>query len=73
MALIEGADSRDGQAFGCGDDRRVDGSERKVSVEGYELGDAEPVRRSYRLRQEVPGREIAEEPYLRLDAQPGAE
>ncbi len=49
MAVIEGADSSDGQPLGRGDDRRVDGAERKVPVSGYELDDAEPVHRSHGL------------------------
>lgn len=64
MTPIEGTDSSDRQPFGRGDDRRVDGTEGKVPVSAYELGDAEPVRRGHWLRQKVPGREVAEEPYL---------
>jgi len=73
MTPIQGADSADGQAFGRDDDRGVDSAEWKVSVSGDELGDAQPVRRGHGLREEVPGRKVAEKPNFWLDAQPGAE
>ena len=38
VAAIERRHLGEIEAFCCGDDRRVDGSERQISVEGDELG-----------------------------------
>jgi hypothetical protein len=40
VATVEGGDVGDSEAFGGGDDGRVDGAEREVSVPGNEFGDS---------------------------------
>lgn len=61
------------ETFGRRDDRGVDGSEREVAVLPDELGDAEPVGRGHRFREERAAREVPEEPHLRRRAEPRLE
>ena len=61
VAVVEGGDLGDGEAFGEGDDGGVDGAEGEVGVGGDEVGGAVEVRRGGFGELEVAGCEGAEE------------
>lgn len=68
VAAVEGGDVIDSHAFGRSHHRSVDGPERQVPVGGYEIGDAQPVRRRDRLGNEVAGGKVADEPNFGINA-----
>lgn len=49
------------EALCCGDDGRVNGSEREIPVEGDELGNPQPIASGDRLGEEAPRSEVTEE------------
>lgn len=66
VTAVKGGDLHDPEPLGGGQHRGIDGAQRQVVVSGDELGDADQVKRMYRLQDEVPGREVAEKPDLWL-------
>lgn len=64
VTSIQRRDYLEPQPFGKRDDGCVDGSQRQISISGYELCDSYPVTRENRCRDEVSGGEIAEESHF---------
>jgi len=70
---IEGRYLHLAAALCCRDDRRVNATQRKVSVAADKFCDSQPVLGGHRLRDQVPGREVSEEADLRVGTEPGRE
>ncbi len=70
MPTVECRDLRDIEALGRSDYRCVDGSEGKVPVLAYQLGDPEPITGHHRLNGELPSGEITEEADFGVCTQP---
>lgn len=73
MAAVNGRDLGYIEPLRRGDDRRVNGSEGKIVVDGDELGDPDWILGIDRLENEVSAREIAQEAHLGLPAQAAAD
>lgn len=73
MAPIDRRDLGDAEAFGRGDDRRVDGAQRQVAVARDQLGDPQPVGDGDRLDGERATCEVAEKAHLGLCPEAGRE
>lgn len=52
-------------------DRCIHTAEREIAVDAHKLGDPKPVLGGDRVRDQAAGREVAEEPNLRLNAESG--
>ena len=73
MAAIQRRQLVLAESFGGGHDGGVDRPERQIAVGPGQFGDPDPVGCQYGFGQEVPGRQVPEEPDLGFDAEPGAE
>ncbi len=71
VAAIERRHLGEVETFRCGDDGRVDGSERQISVVGDELGNSQPIASGDRLGEEAPRSEVTEEADLGIRPESG--
>lgn len=70
---VEGGDAGDSESLGCGDDRCVHRSERKIAVLEYQFGHPDPIACYNRFDGELTRRQITEEPHFGLGTQPTAD
>jgi hypothetical protein len=73
VASVEGGQLALAQSLCGGHDGGVDRPEGEVAVRAGEFGDSDPVGCHDPFGQQVPGREIAQEPNLRIGTEPRAE
>jgi hypothetical protein len=71
VAPVDRRDLGDAQPFGGGDDGRVHGAQRQVTIAGNQLCDPQPVGDGHRINGERSVGEVAEEADLWLDAEAG--
>jgi len=71
MSSVQCGDLGDAKPLRRGDDRRVNCSEREVSVPPYQLGDARPVERQYRLDEVAAAGDVRQKSHLDRGSEPG--
>ena len=64
VAAVDGGHGVRTESFGSRNHRGVDSAKRHIAVGVNQFGDAQPITRCHRLRNQVSGSEIAQEPHL---------
>lgn len=69
VSAVESRKLGDIEAFGGGDDRRIDRPERKISIFVHQLGDAQPIRYCHGFDAEFTSGQVTEETDLGICAE----